>query len=44
MEFEEQFKEAIRQSINYLILTDGCPSTTIDELALKIYEVLLRVA
>lgn len=35
MEFEEQFKEVIRQSINYLILTDGNPSTTIDELALK---------
>lgn len=35
MEFEEQFKEVIRQSINYLILTDGNPSTTVDELALK---------
>lgn len=34
VEFEEQIKEVIRKTINYFILTDGCPMTTIDKLAL----------
>lgn len=45
VEFEEQLKEVIRQAVNYLILTDGCPSTTIDKLALdytKCYYVWLN--